>query len=290
MVPAGAVAAATTFHYSAAPFAANQGRSFLTGDVMRLTAEDAASAAPIRSFAAPLTLRTTIDAATLRDAAWRAGALSFYYFDPASEAWVALASESDGQGGVSAHTTHFTDFGVGMAPQDKIIPSVHSSATVDAWTGAAAFSYPIEVVPGRNGLQPSVSLSYSSGSVDDMYNSDQNWGENRYTDGTTPTTYHFTGQREESGLGAGVYFYGARWYDAALGASSMQLWPYEFTATLRVSERGSRNTGAGRRIKGTVGGHPRRFGACLRSLLPNSSLSLPLGAGRYACRTVMLSA
>ncbi len=43
------------------------------------------------------------------------------------------------------------------------------------------------------------------------------WGENRYTNGTTPTSYHFTGQREESGLGAGVYFYGARWYDSGLG-------------------------------------------------------------------------
>ncbi len=43
------------------------------------------------------------------------------------------------------------------------------------------------------------------------------WGDNRYTNGTTLTTYHFTGQREESGLGAGVYFYQARWYDSGLG-------------------------------------------------------------------------
>jgi len=41
------------------------------------------------------------------------------------------------------------------------------------------------------------------------------WGETRYTYGTTPTTYHFTGQREESTIG--LYFYNARWYDAALG-------------------------------------------------------------------------
>jgi RHS repeat-associated protein len=40
------------------------------------------------------------------------------------------------------------------------------------------------------------------------------WGETRYTYGTTPTTYHFTGQREESTIG--LYFYNARWYDAAL--------------------------------------------------------------------------
>ncbi|MDH7490604.1 MAG: RHS repeat-associated core domain-containing protein [Anaerolineae bacterium] len=41
------------------------------------------------------------------------------------------------------------------------------------------------------------------------------WGENRYSWGTTPTTYHFTGQREESTIG--LYFYNARWYDPALG-------------------------------------------------------------------------
>ncbi|MBC7264510.1 MAG: hypothetical protein H5T64_09190 [Chloroflexi bacterium] len=41
------------------------------------------------------------------------------------------------------------------------------------------------------------------------------YGETRYTWGTTPTTYRFTGQREESTIG--LYFYNARWYDPALG-------------------------------------------------------------------------
>ncbi|NLS79687.1 MAG: RHS repeat-associated core domain-containing protein, partial [Chloroflexi bacterium] len=41
------------------------------------------------------------------------------------------------------------------------------------------------------------------------------YGASRYTYGTTPTTYHFTGQREESTIG--LYYYGARWYDPALG-------------------------------------------------------------------------
>jgi RHS repeat-associated protein len=44
------------------------------------------------------------------------------------------------------------------------------------------------------------------------------WGENRYTFSTTPTTFRYTGQRQESGLGGadGLYYYGARWYDPAL--------------------------------------------------------------------------
>jgi RHS repeat-associated protein len=37
----------------------------------------------------------------------------------------------------------------------------------------------------------------------------------RFTSGVTPTSYRYTGQREEAGLG--LYDYGARWYDSALG-------------------------------------------------------------------------
>ena len=41
------------------------------------------------------------------------------------------------------------------------------------------------------------------------------WGETRYSSGTTPTDYRYTGQREEAGIG--LYYYRARWYDPALG-------------------------------------------------------------------------
>jgi RHS repeat-associated protein len=44
------------------------------------------------------------------------------------------------------------------------------------------------------------------------------WGETRYSSGTIPTTYLYTGQRRESSLGGpeGLYFYGARWLDPYL--------------------------------------------------------------------------
>jgi RHS repeat-associated protein len=41
------------------------------------------------------------------------------------------------------------------------------------------------------------------------------WGETRYSSGTTPTSYRYTGQREEAGIG--LYFYNARWYDPLIG-------------------------------------------------------------------------
>ena len=40
------------------------------------------------------------------------------------------------------------------------------------------------------------------------------WGETRYTYGTTPTSYRFTGQREDAAIG--LYFYHARYYDPTL--------------------------------------------------------------------------
>ena len=41
------------------------------------------------------------------------------------------------------------------------------------------------------------------------------WGQSRYAAGTLPTTYKFTGQREESYIN--LYWYNSRFYDPALG-------------------------------------------------------------------------
>lgn len=41
------------------------------------------------------------------------------------------------------------------------------------------------------------------------------WGETRYTSGTTPTQYQYTGQRNEVSIG--LYFYQSRWYDPSIG-------------------------------------------------------------------------
>jgi len=41
------------------------------------------------------------------------------------------------------------------------------------------------------------------------------WGETRYSSGSTPTTFRYTSQREESSLG--LYWYNSRWYSVSLG-------------------------------------------------------------------------
>jgi RHS repeat-associated protein len=63
-------------------------------------------------------------------------------------------------------------------------------------------------------LGPAAITAYSSGrrKAELRYKA---WGETRYTYGTTPTAYKFTGQRLDESTG--LYYYGARYYDAALG-------------------------------------------------------------------------
>ena len=44
---------------------------------------------------------------------------------------------------------------------------------------------------------------------------DKPWGETRVATGSTPTTWRFTGQREDATIG--LYYFGARYYDPKLG-------------------------------------------------------------------------
>jgi RHS repeat-associated protein len=83
-------------------------------------------------------------------------------------------------------------------------------------TGSSTLNYML-------GDHPSLSLGTGLGSTAITTNSSGGklaeiryypWGTERYTYGTTPTSYHFTGQRLEDDIG--LYYYGARWYDPYL--------------------------------------------------------------------------
>jgi len=79
-----------------------------------------------------------------------------------------------------------------------------------------------DAVPGNNGVfyllgdhlgSTSIVADSSGSSVSELrYRA---FGETRFAGGTTPTDYRYTGQREESLIG--LYDYGARWYDPAVG-------------------------------------------------------------------------
>ena len=67
----------------------------------------------------------------------------------------------------TAMVDHFSDFqfGDGSSPSSAFLPSLQGFQ-VSSFTGAASYSYPIDVPAGPGGLKPSLSLSYSSGATD----------------------------------------------------------------------------------------------------------------------------
>lgn len=70
--------------------------------------------------------------------------------------------QSDGL--LSAEVTHFSEWTAGWRPQSWT--PLWTPPSVSAFSGAATYSYAIDVPPGRNGLQPSVTLSYNSRQLD----------------------------------------------------------------------------------------------------------------------------
>jgi hypothetical protein len=70
---------------------------------------------------------------------------------------------------VAVRATHFSTWGTGVAgtfPTNGASALLYDEARVAPFTGRATFSYPLWVPAGRNGMSPTVALSYSSGTVD----------------------------------------------------------------------------------------------------------------------------
>lgn len=91
---------------------------------------------------------------------------------------------SDAAGGTGESGSKGADSG------KTIIPSV--LGTVSSYTGSAGFDYPIAVPAGPGGIAPSLSLSYSSGNVDDVlpYN-DKFARKLRESDGSVVNSYQY---------------------------------------------------------------------------------------------------
>ncbi len=66
---------------------------------------------------------------------------------------------------IVAEITHFSTWGAGLGTFQGANPLLFDSAYPDLFTGSSRFSIPIWTPPGRNGMAPSISLSYSSGAV-----------------------------------------------------------------------------------------------------------------------------
>ena len=97
--------------------------------------------------------------------------LRLYYLDEDTKQWLPVeSSKFDREKSVlTASINHFSYYG---EQADPLIngPGRVMATEVNLHSGAATFSYPIELPPGPGGFQPKLALNYNSGSVDEMKN------------------------------------------------------------------------------------------------------------------------
>ena len=134
---------------------------------------------PVHQFAAPLTIVAHYTPEQLRVLGMNPGILTLFWFDPArtetradgtliTGLWVPLPSTIDAAAQtVTASVDHFSAFqlGNGLSPSSAFIPSL-AGWQVSTFTGAATYSYPMDVPAGPGGLKPNVVLNYSSDTND----------------------------------------------------------------------------------------------------------------------------
>lgn len=136
----------------------------LSSQPFEIVAQGQADGAPITQFLQPLTIQVQYDPRRLHA---RPENLSLYYYAETLSEWLPLPSRVDLQQGLlTAYSDHLTVFDYQADDwQATELPSL-ASFQVSSFTGAAAYSYPFWTPPGPAGLQPSLSLSYTSASAD----------------------------------------------------------------------------------------------------------------------------
>ncbi len=81
--------------------------------------------------------------------------------------FTASTQSRDAQVRLQAEIDHFSTWGVGYQAKPGWLPTFNEPV-VDTFSGAATFHLPIEVPPGRGGVQPTLSLSYNSRQLDGL--------------------------------------------------------------------------------------------------------------------------
>jgi RHS repeat-associated protein len=137
--------------------------------------EAAGSHAPVHLFNKSLTITVRFGANDLigRDAR----NLIFWTFDEPSQTWLPVPSELNvDQDMIIGHPNHFSDDAVTATKIVSMAPLL-DGRNVDLHSGAASFSIPIQLPPGRGGLTPQLSLDYNSERLGGMkgYTSNGSW-------------------------------------------------------------------------------------------------------------------
>ena len=153
------------------PALANGRRGF---GVFHLDATDAQGRA-VHTFDRPITIVAHYTPEQLRVLGMNPGMLTLFWFDPdltntrpdgsvVTGQWVPLASTVNASAQtVTATVNHFSAFqlGNGLSPSSAFIPSLKGWQT-SGFTGAATYSYAMDVPAGPGDLKPNVTLSYNS--------------------------------------------------------------------------------------------------------------------------------
>ncbi len=150
---------------SIAPYSAQ------TSDEMLYTVEvDAWSSgekdAALTSFETPVTMRINMDGIVDIADLPTYQAIFAGYLDEETGKWEILPAHREGNT-VTFETNHFSIFGVGTVD----VPTTgwalaYNEPQVSLFSGGMTYSYPIELVAGRNGATPDVTLTYNSRRVD----------------------------------------------------------------------------------------------------------------------------
>ncbi|MCZ7668977.1 MAG: hypothetical protein M5U34_18190 [Chloroflexi bacterium] len=130
---------------------------------------------PIESFAK--NVRLVVDVRDYGiDKAEEGGEFYLAYENPQQPGeWLETSlTAHDSHGLISAEVSHFSNWEAGWRPNGWTFQ--WQPPTPDPYTGAAVYSYPFNLPPGRNGLAPAVSLNYSSSGLRGFSNRGSGWG------------------------------------------------------------------------------------------------------------------
>jgi len=136
----------------------------VAGPVFDLTALTKDSKADIHQFKDSLTLRLKYDPAQLSG---KEEDLRMYTWEEASQTWKPVSSWVDLKTHeLIATTDHFSIYGTDYEKwAASRLPTLGAYA-VSPFTGGSSYSIPFSVPPGPGGMQPSLSLGYSSQTID----------------------------------------------------------------------------------------------------------------------------
>jgi RHS repeat-associated protein len=119
---------------------------------------------PVRRFQEPITIEVQYDEDELDG---DESSLLLYFYDETLGVWRPLSTTVDVERNIlRARTDHFTVFDYGTQQFESAEALGVESFQTALFTGAATYSTSLWVPPGPAGLQPSLSLSYSSQTVD----------------------------------------------------------------------------------------------------------------------------